>query len=44
MAAANARAMSNVTVASAPFNSWGSRSQMSTDGINQNMIKNRRAV
>ena len=44
MAAANARAMSSVTIASAPFNSWNSRSQMSTDGVNQNMIKNRRAV
>ena len=44
MARANAAAMSNVQVASAPFNSWGSRSQMATDGINVNQLKNRRAV
>ena len=44
MARANAAAMSNVKVASAPFNSWNSRSQMSTDGINVNQLKNRRAV
>ena len=44
LAAANAAAMSNVQVASAPFNSWGSRSQMATDGINVNQLKNRRAV
>ena len=44
MARANAAAMSNVTVSSAPFNSWGSRSQMATDGVNVNQLKNRRAV
>ena len=44
MARANAAAMSNVKVASAPFNSWNSRSQMSTEGININQIKNQKAV
>ena len=44
MARANAAAMSNVKVASAPFNSWSSRSQMSTEGININQIKNQKAV
>ena len=39
LAAANAAAMSNVQVASDPFNSWGSRSQMATDGINVNREK-----
>ena len=43
-AKAVAAAMANVQVASAPFNSWSSRSQMSTEGININQIKNQKAV